>query len=157
MRLIKAFLHTFFFTIYYWVVLKLHKQRGKPFGVWRDRGYLLICSLFILILLEPIKFLFYCIYMVFGFGQTVQDANLYRIIVFPVAIISMIYVTIRLKKEDYIEGIIHEILATDKKLIKNRYKYTLYTVVIPFILSPGLLFLLRLFLQRVIVPMFYEY
>jgi hypothetical protein len=154
MRLIKAFLHTFFFTIYYWVVLKLHKQRGKLFGTWRDRGYFLIFSLFTLILLEPIKFLFYCLYVASGFELTMQDVNLYRNITFPVAILSMIYVSIRLKKEDYIEGVIHEILSTDKELIKKRYRYTLYTVVIPFVLSPAIFLLIRKFLQHVIVPMF---
>ena len=116
MRLIKAFLHTFFFTIYYWVVLRLHKQRGKPFGTWRDRGYFLIFSLFTLILLEPIKFLFYCIYVASGSKLTDQDANLYKSIAFPAAILSMIYVSIRLKKENYIEEIIKEILSTDERL-----------------------------------------
>ena len=157
MRLIKAFLHTFFFTIYYWIVLKLHKPRGKPFGTWRDRGYFLIFSLFTLILLEPIKFLFYCLYVASGFELTMPDVNLYRNIAFPVTILSMIYVSIRLKKENYIEGIIHEILSADERLIKKRYKYTLYTVVIPFFLSPVWVTLLQKLLQRVIVPMFYEY
>ena len=154
MRLIKAFLHTFFFTIYYWVVLRLHKQRGKPFGTWRDRGYFLIFSLFTLILLEPIKFLFYCIYVASGSKLTDQDANLYKSIAFPAAILSMIYVSIRLKKENYIEEIIKEILSTDERLIKKRYKYTLYTVLIPFFLSPLWVTLLQKLLQRVIVPMF---
>ena len=154
MRLIKAFLHTFFFTIYYWVVLRLHKPRGKPFGTWRDRGYFLIFSLFTLILLEPIKFLFYCLYVASGFELTMQDVNLYRNITFTCIIIYMIYVIIRLKKENYIEEIIKEILSTDERLIKKRYKYTLYTVLIPVFSSPLWVTLLQKLLQRVIVPMF---
>lgn len=154
MQFIKAFLHTFFFTVYYWVVLKLHKSRGKPFGAWRDRGYFSIFSLFTLMLLEPIKLLFYCIYATSGFELTLQDANLYSIIAFPTAILSTIYITIRLKKGNYIEGIIREILSTDKRLIKKRYKYTLYTVLIPFFLSPLILLLLRKLLQHTLIPMF---
>ena len=154
MRLIKAFLHTFFFTIYYWVVLKLHKSPSKPFRAWRDRGYYSIFALFTFILMEPIRFLFYCIYAASGFKLTMQDVNLYRYTAFPAAILYMIYVTIRLKKEDYIEGIIHEVKSTDKDLIKKRYKYTLYVVLIPFFLSPLILLLLRKFIQHVIVPMF---
>lgn len=153
MRLIKAFLHTFFFTIYYWVVLRLHKQRGKLLGTWRDNGYILIFTLLTYILIEPIRFLFYCIYAASGFELTMQDVNLYRNITFPVAILSMIYVSILLKKEDYIEGIIHEVQSTDESLIKKRYKYTLFTVIIPFILSPLWVTLLQKLLQRVIVPM----
>ena len=102
MRLIKAFLHTFFFTIYYWVVLKLHKSPSKPFRAWRDCGYYSIFALFTFILMEPIRFLFYCIYAASGFKLTMQDVNLYRYTAFPAAILYMIYVTIRLKKEDYI-------------------------------------------------------
>ena len=154
MRLIKAFLHTLFFTIYYWIVLKLHKQRGKIFGTWRDNGYILIFTLLTYLLIEPIRFLFYCIYAASGFELTMQDVNLYRNITFPVAILFMIYVSIRLKKEDYIEGIIHEILSTDKELIKKRYKYTLYTVLIPVIFSSLILLLLRKLIQHIIVPMF---
>ena len=66
----------------------------------------------------------------------------------------MIYVSILLKKEDYIEGVIHEILSTDKELIKKRYKYTLYTVLIPVIFSSLILLLLRKLIQHIIVPMF---
>ena len=103
-------------------------------------------------LLEPIKLLFYCIYAISGFELTLQDANLYSIIAFPTAILSMIYVSIRLKKEDYIEGIIKEILSTDKRLIKKRYKCTLYTVLMPFFLSPLILLLLRKLLQHILLP-----
>ncbi len=66
----------------------------------------------------------------------------------------MIYAAIQLKKEKYIEGIIHEVQSTDESLIKKRYKYTLFTVIIPFILSPLWVTLLQKLLQRVIVPMF---
>jgi hypothetical protein len=83
-----------------------------------------------------------------------QDVNLYRNITFPVAILSMIYVSIRLKKENYIEEIIKEILSTDERLIKKRYKYTLYTVLIPVIFSSLILLLLRKLIQHIIVPMF---
>ena len=154
MRLIKAFLHTFFFTIYCWSVLKLHKQREKLFDSWRDNGYFAIFGLFTYMLLRPNVFLFYCIYVVSGSEMTEQDANLYKSIAFPAAILSMIYAAIRLKKEKYIEGIIHEVQSTDESLIKKRYKYTLFTVIIPFILSPLWVTLLQKLLQRVIVPMF---
>lgn len=154
MRLIKAFLHTFFFTIYCWAVLKLHKQRGKLFDEWFDNGYFVVFGLFTYMLLRPIVFLFYCIYVASGSKLTDQDANLYKSIAFPAAILSMIYVSIRLKKENYIEEIIKEILSTDERLIKKRYKYTLYTVLIPFFLSPLWVTLLQKLLQRVIVPMF---
>lgn len=154
MRLIKAFLHTFFFTIYYWVVLKLHKPREKPIDAWRDNGYFVVFGLFTYMLLRPIVFLFYCIYVASGSKLTEQDANLYSKIAFPVAILSMIYVTIRLKKENYIEGVIKEVLSTDERLIKKRYKYTLYTVIIPFFSSPLWVTLLQKLLQRFIVPMF---
>ena len=154
MRLIKAFLHTFFFTIYCWAVLKLHKQRGKLFDEWCDNGYFVVFGLFTYMLLRPIVFLFYCIYVASGSKLTDQDANLYKSIAFPAAILSMIYVSIRLKKENYIEEIIHEILSTDEGLIKKRYRYTLYTVVLPFVLSPEFFLLIRTFLQHVIVPMF---
>ena len=66
----------------------------------------------------------------------------------------MIYVSIRLKKENYIEEIIKEILSTDERLIKKRYKYTLYTVLIPVIFSSLILLLLRKLIQHIIVPMF---
>ena len=154
MRLIKAFLHTFFFTIYCWAVLKLHKQRGKLFDEWCDNGYFVVFGLFTYMLLRPIVFLFYCIYVASGSKLTDQDANLYKSIAFPAAILSMIYVSIRLKKENYIEEIIKEILSTDERLIKKRYKYTLFTVLIPVILSPLWVTLLQKLLQRVIVPMF---
>ncbi len=154
MRLIKAFLHTFFFTIYYWDYFKFHQPSEKIFDKWRDNGHFAIFGLFTFILLRPIVFLFYCIYVVSGSKLTEQDANLYSKIAFPAAILSMIYVTIRLKKEKYIEGIIEEVLATDEGLIKKRYKYTLYTVLIPFFSSPLWVTLLQKLLQRVIVPMF---
>ena len=140
MRLIKAFLHTFFFTIYCWSVLKLHKQREKLFDSWRDNGYFAIFGLFTYMLLRPNVFLFYCIYVASGSRLTEQDAKQYSYISITGIIISMIYVTIRLKKEKYIEGM--------------RYKYTLYTVLIPFFLSPLWVTLLQKLLQRVIVPMF---
>ena len=154
MRLIKAFLHTFFFTIYCWIVLKLHKQREKLFDSWRDNGYFAIFTLFTFILLRPNVFLFYCIYVASGSRLTEQDAKQYSYISITGIIISMIYVTIRLKKEKYIEGIIHEVLSTDERLIKKRYKNTLYTVLIPFFSSPLWVTLLQKLLQRVIVPMF---
>lgn len=154
MRLIKAFLHTFFFTIYCWAVLKLHKQRGKLFDEWCDNGYFVVFGLFTYMLLRPIVFLFYCIYVASGSKLTDQDANLYKSIAFPAAILSMIYVSIRLKKENYIEEIIKEILSTDERLIKKRYKYTLYTVLIPVIFSSLILLLLRKLIQHIIVPMF---
>lgn len=154
MRLIKAFLHTFFFTIYYWVVLKLHKPRGKLFSAWRNNGYITIFTLFTYLLIEPIRFLFYCIFVASGFELTMRAVNLYRNIAFPAAILSMIYISIRLKRENYIEGIIQEIVSTDKELINKRYKYTLFIVVMPIALSAGLLLLLRKFIQHVIVPMF---
>ena len=154
MRLIKAFLHTFFFTIYYWVVLKLHKPSEKPIDAWRDNGYFAVFGLFTYMLLRPIVFLFYCIYVASGSKLTDQDANLYKSIAFPAAILSMIYVSIRLKKENYFEGIIKEILSTDERLIKKRYKYTLFTVLIPFFSSPLWVTLLQKLLQRFIVPMF---
>ena len=154
MRLIKAFLHTFFFTIYCWAVLKLHKQRGKLFDEWCDNGYFVVFGLFTYMLLRPIVFLFYCIYVASGSKLTDQDANLYKSIAFPAAILSMIYVSIRLKKENYIEEIIKEILSTDERLIKKRYKYTLYTVLIPIIFSSLILLLLRKLIQHIIVPMF---
>ena len=154
MRLIKAFLHTFFFTIYCWAVLKLHKQRGKLFDEWCDNGYFVVFGLFTYMLLRPIVFLFYCIYVASGSRLTEQDAKQYSYISITGIIISMIYVTIRLKKEKYIEGIIHEVQSTDERLIKKRYKYTLYTVLIPFFLSPLWVTLLQKLLQRVIVPMF---
>ena len=148
MRLIKAFLHTFFFTIYCWSVLKFHKQRGKLFDEWRDNGYFVVFGLFTYMLLRPIVFLFYCIYVASGSKLTEQDANLYKSIAFPAAILSMIYVSIRLKKGNYIEGVIHEILSTDERLIKKRYKYTLYTVLIPVFSSPLWVTLLQKLLQR---------
>ena len=154
MRLIKAFLHTLFFTIYYLDFFKFHQPGEKIFNKWRDNGHIPIFTLFTFILLRPIVFLFYCIYVASGSKLTDQDANLYKSIAFPAAILSMIYVTIRLKKEKYIEGIIKEVLSTDERLIKKRYKYTLYTVLIPFFLSPLWVTLLQKLLQRVIVPMF---
>ena len=114
----------------------------------------MVFGLFTYMLLRPIVFLFYCIYVASGSKLTEQDANLYSKIAFPAAILSMIYVTIRLKKEKYIEGIIEEVLATDEGLIKKRFKYTLYTVLIPFFSSPLWVTLLQKLLQRVIVPMF---
>ena len=154
MRLIKAFLHTLFFTIYYLDFFKFHQPSEKIFDKWRDNGYIPIFVLFTFILLRPIVFLFYCIYVASGSKLTDQDANLYKSIAFPAAILSMIYVSIRLKKENYIEEIIKEVLSTDERLIKKRYKYTLYTVLIPFFLSPLWVTLLQKLLQRVIVPMF---
>lgn len=154
MRLIKAFLHTFFFTIYCWIVLKLHNPSEKTIDAWRDNGYFAIFTLFTFILLRPNVFLFYCIYVASGSGLTEQDAKQYSYISITCIIIYMIYVIIRLKKEKYIEGIIKEILSTDERLIKKRYKYTLYTVLIPFFLSPLWVTLLQKLLQRVIVPMF---
>ena len=154
MRLIKAFLHTLFFTLYYLDYFKFHQPSEKIFDKWRDNGYILIFTLLTYLLIEPIRFLFYCIYAASGFELTMQDVNLYRNITFPVAILSMIYVSILLKKEDYIEGVIHEILSTDKELIKKRYKYTLYTVLIPVIFSSLILLLLRKLIQHIIVPMF---
>ena len=157
MRLIKSFLHTLFFTIYCWSILKFHRSSEKLFDEWRDNGYFVVFGLFTYMMLRPIVFLFYCIYVASGSKLTMQDANLYKSIAFPVAFLSIIYVSIRLKKENYIEGIIKEILSTDERLIKKRYKYTLYTVVIPFFLSPVWVTLFQKLLQRVIVPMFYEY
>ena len=154
MRLIKAFLHTLFFTLYYLDYFKFHQPSEKIFDKWRDNGYIPIFVLFTFILLRPIVFLFYCIYVASGSKLTDQDANLYKSIVFPAAILSMIYVSIRLKKENYIEGIIKEVLSTNERLIKTRYKYTLFTVLIPFFLSPLWVTLLQKLLQRVIVPMF---
>ncbi len=154
MRLIKAFLHTFFFTIYYWVVLKLHHPSEKPFDAWRDNGYFAIFGIFTFILIRPSVFLFYCIYVASGSELTEQDANLCGYIAIFGIILYMAYVTIRLKREDYIEGIIHEVQSTDEELIKKRYKYTLYTVLIPFFLSPLWVTLLQKLLQCVIVPMF---
>lgn len=154
MRLTKAFLHTLFFTLYYLDFFKFHQPSEKIFDKWRDNGYIPIFTLFTFILLRPIVFLFYCIYVASGSKLTDQDANLYKSIAFPAAILSMIYVTIRLKKEKYIEGIIKEVLSTDERLIKKRYKYTLFTVIIPFILSPLWITLLQKLLQHIIVPMF---
>lgn len=154
MRLIKAFLHTLFFTIYYLDFFKFHQPSEKIFDKWRDNGYIPIFVLFTFILLRPIVFLFYCIYVASGSKLTDQDANLYKSIAFPAAILSMIYVSIRLKKENYIEEIIKEILSTDERLIKKRYKYTLFTVLIPVILSPLWVTLLQKLLQHIIVPMF---
>ena len=154
MRLIKTFLHTLFFTIYYLDFFKFHQPSEKIFDKWRDNGYIPIFVLFTFILLRPIVFLFYCIYVASGSKLTDQDANLYKSIAFPVAILSMIYVSIRLKKENYIEEIIKEILSTDERLIKKRYKYTLYTVLIPVIFSSLILLLLRKLIQHIIVPMF---
>ena len=154
MRLIKAFLHTLFFTIYYLDFFKFHQPSEKIFDKWRDNGYIPIFVLFTFILLRPIVFLFYCIYVASGSKLTDQDANLYKSIAFPAAILSMIYVSIRIKKENYIEEIIKEILSTDERLIKKRYKYTLYTVLIPVIFSSLILLLLRKLIQHIIVPMF---
>ena len=154
MRLINAFLHTLYLTIYYWDFFKFHQPSEKIFDKWRDNGYIPIFTLFTFILLRPIVFLFYCLYLASGSKLTMQDADLYKSIAFPAAILSMIYVSIRLKKEKYIEGIIHEVLSTDERLIKKRYKYTLYTVLIPFFSSPLWVTLLQKLLQRVIVPMF---
>ena len=154
MRLIKAFLHTFFFTIYYWDYFKFHQPSEKIFDKWRDNGYIPIFTLFTLILIRPSVFLFYCIYVVSGSKLTEQDANLCGYIAISGIILYMIYVTIRLKKEKYIEGIIEEVLATDERMIKKRFKYTLYTVLIPFFSSPLWVTLLQKLLQRVIVPMF---
>lgn len=154
MRLIKAFLHTFFFTIYYWDYFKFHQPSEKIFDKWRDNGYIPIFTLFTLILIRPSVFLFYCIYVVSGSKLTEQDANLCGYIAISGIILYMIYVTIRLKKEKYIEGIIEEVLTTDERMIKKRFKYTLYTVLIPFFSSPLWVTLLQKLLQRVIVPMF---
>ena len=154
MRLIKAFLHTFFFTIYYWVVLKLHKPSEKPIDAWRENGYFSIFALFTLILIRPSVFLFYCIYVVSGSKLTEQDANLCGYIAISGIILYMIYVTIRLKKEKYIEGIIEEVLTTDERMIKKRFNYNLYTVLIPFFSSPLWVTELQKLFQRVIVPMF---
>ena len=154
MRLIKAFLHTLFFTIYYLDFFKFHQPSEKIFDKWRDNGYIPIFVLFTFILLRPSVFLFYCIYVVSGSKLTEQDANHYGYITISCIIIYMIYAAIRLKKEKYIEGIIHEVQSTDERLIKKRYKYTLYTVLIPFFLSPLWVTLLQKLLQRVIVPMF---
>lgn len=154
MRLIKAFLHTFFFTIYYWDYFKFHQPSKKIFDKWRDNGHFAIFTLFTLILIRPSVFLFYCIYVVSGSKLTEQDANLCGYIAISGIILYMTYVTIRFKKEKYIEGIIEEVLSTDEGLIKKRYKYTLYTVLIPFFSSPLWVTLLQKLLQRVIVPMF---
>ena len=154
MRLIKAFLHTLFFTIYYLDFFKFHQPSEKIFDKWRDNGYIPIFVLFTFILLRPSVFLFYCIYVVSGSKLTEQDANHYGYIAISGIILYMIYAAIQLKKEKYIEGIIHEVQSTDESLIKKRYKYTLFTVIIPFILSPLWVTLLQKLLQRVIVPMF---
>ena len=154
MRLIKAFLHTLFFTIYYLDFFKFHQPSEKIFDKWRDNGYIPIFVLFTFILLRPIVFLFYCIYVVSGSKLTEQDANHYGYIAISCIIIYMIYAAIRLKKEKYIEGIIHEVQSTDERLIKKRYKYTLFTVLIPVILSPLWVTLLQKLLQHIIVPMF---
>ena len=153
MRLIKAFLHTFYFTIYYWDFFKFHQPSKKIFNKWRDNGYIPIFTLFSFILLRPSVFLFYCIYVATGSELTEQEANQCGYIAISSIIIYMIYVTIRLKKEKYIEGVIDEVLSTDERLIKKHYKYTLYTVLIPFFLSPVWVTLLQKLLQRVIVPM----
>lgn len=92
--------------------------------------------------------------MASGSELTEQDANLCGYIAIFGIILYMTYVTIRLKREDYIEGIIHEVQLTDEELIKKRYKYTLYTVLIPFFLSPLWITGLQKLLQCVIVPMF---
>ena len=154
MRLIKAFLHTLFFTLYYLDYFKFHQPSEKIFDKWRDNGYIPIFVLFTFILLRPIVFLFYCIYVVSGSEMTEQDANQCGYIAIFGIILYMIYAAIRLKKEKYIEGVIHEVLSTDERLIKKRYKYTLFTVLIPVILSPLWVTLLQKLLQRVIVPMF---
>ena len=154
MRLIKTFLHTLFFTIYYLDFFKFHQPSEKIFDKWRDNGYIPIFVLFTFILLRPIVFLFYCIYVVTGSEMTEKDANQCGYIAIFGIILYMIYAAIRLKKEKYIEGVIHEVLSTDERLIKKRYKYTLFTVIIPFILSPLWVTLLQKLLQRVIVPMF---
>ena len=153
MRLIKAFLHTFFFTIYYLDFFNFHQPSEKIFDKWRENGYFPIFALFTLILIRPSVFLFYCIYVVSGSKLTEQDANLCGYIAISGIILYMIYVTIRLKKEKYIEGIIEEVLTTDERMIKKRFKYTLYTVLIPFFSSPLWVTLLQKLLQRVIVPM----
>ena len=154
MRLIKAFLHTLFFTIYCWSILKFHRSSEKLFDEWRDNGYFVVFGLFTFMMLRPIVFLFYCIYVVSGSKLTEQDANHYGYIAISCIIIYMIYAAIQLKKEKYIEGIIHEVLSTDERLIKKRYKYTLYTVLIPVIFSSLILLLLRKLIQHIIVPMF---
>ena len=154
MRLIKTFLHTLFFTIYYLDFFKFHQPSEKIFDKWRDNGYIPIFVLFTFILLKPCIFLFYCIYVVSGFKMTEQGANQCGYIAISGIILYMIYAAIRLKKEKYIEGIIHEVQSTDERLIKKRYKCTLFTVIIPFILSPLWITLLQKLLQRVIVPMF---
>lgn len=154
MRLIKAFLHTLFFTIYCWIVLKLHNPSERTIDAWRENGYYMIFGIFTFILIRPSVFIFYCIYVVSGSKLTEQDANLCGHMAIYGIILYMIYVTIRLKREKYIEDIIHEVLSTDEELIRKRYKYTLYTVIIPFILSPLWVTMLQKLLQHVIVPMF---
>ena len=150
MRLFKAFLHTFLFTIYYLDVFIFHVQRGKTFGVWRSRGYILMFGLFYIILWAPLNFLLYCICVACGYGQTIPDVNLY-IITLLILSPSLIYVIIRLKNENYIEAIIKEILSTDKNLIKKRYRFTLFTVLIPALSSPFIFLLLKVRLHDILI------
>lgn len=151
MSIIKNFLHTFFFTIFYWDVIKFKRKPYTTYDIWRDRGYFMLCVIFIFLLLEPIKFIFYILYVISGANLSSQDASLYNIIVFPSVILSMIYFSIRLKREGYIEAIIDEIKSTEKKLIAERYRYTLFTVVIPAFLSPLVFLFIRMFIKHILL------
>ena len=61
------------------------------------------------------------------------------------------YFSIRLKREGYIEAIIDEIKSTEKTLIAERYRYTLFTVVIPASLSPLVFLFIRMFIKHILL------
>ena len=147
MRLIKAFLHAVFCTAYYWGAFKFHVQRHKIFDYWRGIGYILIWTILTILLIEPIKIPFYCFEAINGYSLTRNDGQLHSHIACPIAIIIAILIAILLKRENFIESIIKEITSTEKQVFKQRYRYTLFTI-LPILLSPLILMWLRVHLKN---------
>ena len=144
MRLIKAFLHAVFCTAYYWGAFKFHRQRYKIFDRWEGiNGYIYIVVIVFILLIEPIKIPFYCFEAINGYSLTRNDGQLHSHIACPIAIIIAIIIAILLKRENFIESIIKEIISTEKQVFKQRYRYTLFTVLMPILLSPLILIWLR--------------
>ena len=101
----------------------------------------------IILLIEPIKIPFYCFEAINGYSLTRNDGQLHSHIACPIAIIIAILIAILLKRENFIESIIKEITSTEKQVFKQRYRYTLFTI-LPILLSPLILMWLRVHLKN---------